>query len=289
MGDLVDGVDVAGEFGAGRADVEEGGDGGQDFLIERLCAAGASKCKYRITATAPLAGGRYRLEVSASGLPVPFGVAGPAAALDPLPAGPPLLGRTIAIQVVVSDAGGNPVADGTQIRVRASAADGDSALQLASPASDSPREQTALLATLDGAATASFVTASQGLAIVAFDARDGSRTSASAVQLIDARDAPAPGLPAPLAEPGSPAAHLADGAGQPADPATTSGLAVWSPPPDATIATAADLLDELPGAQALFLWNGRRWIRYALDPQGNPIPGSADFPLHPQDLLFISR
>ncbi len=269
----------------------------QNFLtIERLCETGASKCKYRITAvaaaTAPLASGRYRLEVAPPGLrplTAPFGVAGPAAALDPVPAGPPLLGRTLDIQVDAADADGNPVADGTQIRVRATAADGPSPLQLANPISDSATEQSVSLTTKDGAATATFVTASQAIAIISFDAQDGSRTSASAVQLIDARNAPLPGQPTPPADPASPAAHLADGAGQPADPATASGLTVWSPPPDATTATAADLFQELPGAQALLLWNGRRWIRYATDPQGNPIPGSQNFPLHPQDLLFIER
>ncbi len=268
----------------------------QGFLIERLCTTGASKCKYRITATAaataPLASGRYRLEVAPPGLrplTAPFGVAGPAAALDPVSAGPPLLGRTLAIQVDASDADGNPVADGTQIRVRATAADGPSPLQLATPPSDSAAEQSAQLTTKDGAATATFVTASQAIAIISFDAQDGPRTSASAVQLIDARNAPLPGQPTPPSDPASPAAHLADGAGQPADPATTSGLTVWAAPDTATIATAADLFNELPGAQALHLWNGRRWIRYATDPQGNPIPGSQNFPLHPQDLLFIVR
>ena len=268
----------------------------QGFLIERLCQTGASKCKYRITATAaataPLAAGRYRLEVDPPGLrplTAPFGVAGPAAALDPVPAGPPLLGRTLDIQVDASDADGNPVADGTKIRIRATAADGPSPLQLANPTSDSTTEQSASLTTKDGAATATFVTASQAIAIISFDAQDGTRTTASAVQLIDARNAPLPGQPAPPSDPTSPAAHLADGAGQPADPSTASGLTVWAAPADATTATAADLFDELPGAQALLLWNGRRWIRYATDPQGNPIPGSQNFPLHPQDLLFIAR
>ncbi len=269
----------------------------QNFLtIERLCQTGASKCKYRITAvaaaTAPLASGRYRLEVAPPGLrplTAPFGVAGPAAALDPVPAGPPLLGRTLDIRVGASDADGNPVADGTTIRVRATAADGPSPLQLANPPSDSTTEQSATLATKDGAATATFVTASQAIAIISFDAQDGSRTTASAVEPIDARNAPLPGQPTPPSDPTSPAAHLADGAGRPADPATTSGLTVWAAPADATTATAADLFDELPGAQALHLWNGRRWILYAADPQGNPIPGSQNFPLHPQDLLFIAR
>ena len=269
----------------------------QNFLtIERLCQTGASKCKYRITAvaaaTAPLASGRYRLEVAPPGLrplTAPFGVAGPAAALDPVPAGPPLLGRTLDIQVDASDADGNPVADGTNIRVRATAADGPSPLQLATPPSDSPTEQTATLTTKDGAATATFVTASQAIAIISFDAQDGTRTSASAVQLIDARNAPLPGQPTPPSDPTSPAAHLADGAGQPADPSTASGLTVWAAPDTATTATAADLFNELPGAQALLLWNGRRWIRYATDPQGNPVPGASNFPLHPQDLLFIAR
>ena len=181
------------------------------------------------------------------------------------------------------------MADGTTIRVRATAADGPSPLQLANPPSDSTTEETASLTTKDGAATATFVTASQAIAIISFDAQDGPRTTASAVQLIDARNAPLPGQPAPPSDPTSPAAHLADGAGQPADPATTSGLTVWSPPPGATTATAADLFQELPGAQSLLLWNGRRWILYATDPQGNPIPGSQNFPLHPQDLLFITR
>ncbi len=269
----------------------------QNFLtIERLCQTGASKCKYRITAvaaaTAPLASGRYRLEVAPPGLrplTAPFGVAGPAAALDPVPAGPPLLGRTLDIRVGASDADGNPVADGTTIRVRATAADGPSPLQLANPPSDSTTEQSATLATKDGAATATFVTASQAIAIISFDAQDGLRTSASAVQLVDARNAPLPGQPTPPSDPTSPAAHLADGAGQPADPSTASGLTVWAAPDTATTATAADLFNELPGAQALLLWNGRRWIRYATDQQGNPIPGSQNFPLHPQDLLFIVR
>ena len=269
----------------------------QNFLtIERLCQTGASKCKYRITAvaaaTAPLAAGRYRLEVDAGlreKLTATFGVAGPAAALDPVPAGPPLLGRTLDIQVDAADADGNPVADGTRIRVRASAADGPSPLQLATPPSDSTTEQSAQLTTKDGAATATFVTASRAIAIISFDAQDGSRTTASAVQLIDARNAPLPGQPTPPSDPTSPAAHLADGAGQPADPSTASGLTVWAAPDTATTATAADLFNELPGAQALLLWNGRRWIRYATDQQGNPIPGSQNFPLHPQDLLFIVR
>ncbi len=67
----------------------------------------------------------------------------------------------------------------------------------------------------------------------------------------------------------------------------TAGFATWT---CETSASASEIYGDLAGrgATALLLWNGSAWVRYAVR-DGAELPGSSDFMIHTNDILYISN
>ena len=227
----------------------------------------ASKCAYLVTATAassaPLAAGIYKLRLSAAGVAdaaeSEFGVAGPAKTISiERDADELRLAEPFDAVIIVTDADGQPVADGTAVTVTASGrGSGAAAIQLISPAPNSDGESSA--STRNGRVTVRFVVVGRDVATI--NAASG---MASGVEVVDTRTV---GTTAAEAE--SPAARLSSTA--------PNGFSSWSRAADADAATtAADLLAELDDVSFIWLWNGSRWLYYG-EADGAPIPGSLNF------------
>ena len=234
------------------------------------CNPARTMCSYLVDADAPasdpLPSGVYTLTASigsAGEASARFGVAGPPASIqlqaEPLPA----IGATFTVQITVTDAQNEPVADGTPITLNLDPrGDAPPAAQLAS---------TAQLATQNGQATARLALIGREISIL--QARAG---QASKLHVIDARQARQPGQPQPPSQDG-PAARLSST--QPNDFALYRG---------AQPASAAALAQELGPDAAIFFWNGKQWLRFATR-NNTPIPGSANFPIHTNDILWITH
>ena len=234
------------------------------------CNPARTMCSYLIDADAPasdpLPSGVYTLTASigtAGEASARFGVAGPPATIQLQAAPLPQIGATFTIQITVTDAHNEPVADGTPISINLDPrGDAPPAAQLAS---------TAQLATANGQATARLALIGREISIL--QARAG---QASKLHVIDARQARQPGQPQPPTQDG-PAARLSST--QPNDFALYRGTRP---------ASAATLAEELGPDAAIFFWNGKHWLRFATR-NNTPIPGSANFPIHTNDILWITH
>ena len=235
----------------------------------------ASRCKYVITATAtdagPLAAGIYKLRLSAANIDAvesEFGVAGPAddVAID-LGEGDLELGVPFDASITVTDADGQPVADGTPVTVSAAARGrGGAAIQLVMPAPNSDGQGSAV--TRNGRASARFVVI--GREVSTINVRAG---TVGGILVVDTRAAQT------AAEDGGEqlAAELSSTA--------PNGFSIWSGAADRE-QSASSLLDGVDGVNSVYLWNGVRWLRYATV-DGRAIPGSLDFSILPGDLLWL--
>ena len=234
------------------------------------CNPARTMCSYLVDADAPasdpLPSGVYTLTASigtAGEASARFGVAGPPASIQLQAAPLPQIGATFTIQITVTDAHNEPVADGTPISLTLDPrGDAPPAAQLAS---------TAQLATANGQATARLALIGREISIL--HARAG---QASKLHVIDARQARQPGQPQPPTEDG-PAARLSST--QPNDFTLYRGTQP---------ASAATLARELGPNSAIFFWNGKHWLRFATR-NNAPIPGSTNFPIHHNDILWITH
>ncbi len=273
-----------------RASARVEGPGGSTedrFAIARDCSDGPAACKFRISVTAsaadPLPSGRYVLIVTAAGLPdarAEFGVAGPAAAIEARAPALPAIGAPLAIRADLTDAQGNAVADGTRVRLSVRSPDGSPSplIPLDPPPTDPADPASALLRTRNGIAAASMAAASSSVAILSLDAQDGPRTAASLTLVLtpDSGDGAGAGSDG--------AAGTGSGAaGSAGAPAIQIGFSTWS---GRMGASAAAALAASPQTQAIYLWNGKRWLRYAATPSGTPVPGSQNFTLAPNDVIY---
>ena len=232
----------------------------------------ASSCKYVITATAagasPLAAGIYKLRLSASGIDAAeseFGVAGPADDIrislgdDDLE-----LGAPFDASITVTDADGQPVADGTPVTVSAAARGrGAAAIQLVMPAPNNDGEGSAV--TRNGRASARFVVIGREVSTI-----NVSAGRVGGILVVDTRATGGGGG-------GQLAAELSNTA--------PNGFSAWSGAAAREL-SASSLLDGLDGVNSVFLWNGVRWLHYAVA-DGQPVPGSLDFAILPGDLLWL--
>ncbi len=273
----------------------EGPDGATEdrFAIARDCSDGPTACKFRISVTAsaadPLPSGRYELVVTGAGLTdaqgnadirAEFGVAGPAAAIEARAPALPAIGAPLAIRADLTDAQGNAVADGTQVRLSVRSPDGSPSplIPLDPPPTDPADPASALLRTRNGIAAASMAAASSSVAILSLDAQDGPRTAASLTLVLTPDSGDGTAGSGSAAGDGSGAAGAAGSA-----PAIQIGFSTWS---GRMGASAAAALAASPATQAIYLWNGKRWLRYAATPSGTPVPGSQNFTLAPNDVIY---
>ena len=246
-------------------------------------AGAGSDCKFVLDVDAaeenPLKAGLYtftaRLSSEASAM-AEFAVAGRPASVSVSAGDVPNIGRTMAVEIKVADEGGQPAADGTKVRVSvAGREDVPAPLVLVNPANGETE-------TANGRATARFVVTGNEVAVVRVSAGGtAEQPDAATVAIVDARGA----APPEDAAASAPAAGLSTSSvsedGEMETPTDT--LSFWQ---NSTPTTASELLADLPDAAAVWLWNGKRWIRYA-ERDGVALPGSIDFPLHLEDLLWI--
>ena len=260
----------------------------QGIVVTLECpiASGAganSDCKFVLDVDAaeenPLKAGLYtftaRLSSEASAM-AEFAVSGRPASVSVSAGDVPNIGRTMAVEITVADEGGQPSADGTKVRVSvAGRGDAPAPLVLVDPANGETE-------TANGRATARFAVTGNEVAVVRVSAGGtAEQPDAATVAIVDARGAAALEDAAATA----PAAGLSTSSvsedGEMETPTDT--LSFWQ---SSTPTTASELLADLPDAAAVWLWNGKRWIRYA-ERDGVALPGSIDFPLHLEDLLWI--
>ena len=230
------------------------------------CNAGRTSCNIVIDVnaapTSPLASGRYTVKISSGSLAsaeVAFGVAGNPGAIAFETGDPGSIGTQFESVITVTDAAGEPVADGTEVSVSVASRGS----RIAVPVT---RISPAVQRTANGRVTARFVVIGREVATI--KARAG---SAAALDVVDARTAPA-------AESADPAAGLGTTA--------VNTFATWTGTGTGATTSASSLLDARPALDRVFLWNGIRWLLYA-EVDGTPIPGSLDYLIQSSDTLWL--
>ena len=226
------------------------------------CNAGRLKCSIVLTVTAgslaPLPSGVYTATIRASGLAdaaAMFGVAGNPAQLDFALGDPGALGTQFEAEITVTDAAGQPAADGTEVSVSVASR----GRRIAAPVS---RTSPAVQRTANGRVTARFVVI--GREVATLRAQAG---TVSSLAVADTRSADGEQIDT--------AASLAT-----AQPNTFTS---WT---GAGTSTASGLLAGSGNVDRVFLWNGVRWLLYA-EAGGRPIPGSLNYIVQPGDVLWL--
>ena len=249
------------------------------FIIVTTCrteeeTVDRSRCRFKVDVEAaaadPLPTGLYSFTARLGTTAIArsdFGVAGDPASLSPEFEEAPAVGREFSAEVAVADADGQPVADGSEVRieVRGRIADVAPGILLISPRDGVAR-------TLNGRATARFLVVSREVSAVTFRAgRADGAPEVTATSVVDTRDGA--GIAA-----GDSSRWLRAAGGGP-----IGGFATWIAP--AGISASA-LVADLPGATGVLVWNGTRWLQFS-SVEGAPAGASADFTIQPGDTLWI--
>ena len=228
------------------------------------------------SAANPLASGAYTATVSGSGIAetmLRFTVAGPTETIAlEIPEELGGLAESFPATARAEDKDGIAVADGTWVVFSATATQGGGTptVIVSSPVPsdhdddpDTPRVRRAQ--TKDGAADASATIVGRGVAVLTATA-DGKSDSLPVDTRVEAGEA-APSVEA--ASPGAASYRLAIYRGR----AITGAAAVLALGPE--------------GSTVVWLWNGKRWLRYS-ETEGEAPPGSEDFIVLPGDVLWFS-
>lgn len=164
-------------------------------------------------------------------------------------------GDLLTVTASVSDAGGDAVADGTSVTFTAG---GSVTLSMISSTNTS-----------DGDATAIYIV--------------GAGEGTSTVYAVSgaASDSVSVSTPEPEVVEVEPAAASLDCFGN------LVGFSTWTCGVDSTASEAFGLLADR-GATAIHLWNGSAWVRYSVV-DGSEVPGSSDFMIAEDDILYISN
>ena len=232
--------------------------GGNDPLDTRN---GAPQAQINVNAlqTAPLAAGRYTIELAAGGLKTTqtFHISGPPASVSlSEPQGEFAPGGQLTLTATIADADGNAVPDGTRVTWEDRPIGASTVLVQLSAQSE----------TKDGQASASYLVSSLGAAYVSASA--GSETDLRLITISQAGGGAAAD---------SPAASLSNR--RPGRYSTWQG---------AEPVSAAALLAALDGVTALLLWTGDRWLSYGLAPNGQRIANSINFRATPGATLWLA-
>ena len=227
------------------------------------------------SAANPLASGAYTATVSGSGIAetqLRFTVAGPTETVSlEIPEQLGGLAESFPATARAEDKDGTAVADGTWVTFSTTATQGGGTptVIISSPVltdhDDNPNtERVRRAQTKDGAAAANATIVGRGVAVLTATA-DGKSDSLP----IDTRVAATPSIEA------------ASSGGD----AAADGLAIYR---GAAITTAAAALALGPeGSTVVWLWNGKRWLRYG-ETEGEAAPGSETFIVLPNDILWFS-
>ncbi len=216
-----------------------------------------------------LAAGTYTLEITSGTLKTSttFMVVGAAdevdLTLDPMQATE--IGQGVTASVMATDAGGNAVADGTMVTFGVSdlVGDDDAVAVL--------DDTTAL--TVAGKASTTLTVVGAGRAVVRATVSDDSTPERDVEVLVSTAGMPESTTP------------TAEAVGLRCLSAL-SGFATWSCGSGATASEVFGLVSGR-GASAVHLWNGSAWIRYSVV-DGTIVPGSGDFTVTENDILYIS-
>ena len=168
----------------------------------------------------------------------------------------------IEVTVTVTDADGNHVADGTAVEVMAADLRGDSDPVILRTSTTGK--------TKAGVAKATFIEVGYGPAAIIATA-DG---KTDVVRVTSTFDAP---VPEAMPEEEASVSCLSE----------LSGFATWS---CGVEADASEIFDMVAGrgVTAIHLWNGSTWVRYSVV-DGAMVPGSSDFMVTENDILYISN
>ena len=225
-------------------------------------------------ASAPLATGMYTATVKRTAQSLSatkmFRVVGPAADLS-LEVGDAsaAIGSSVAITATVNDADGNPVPDGTSVTFTASNADGtNNDLVILPGGSDN---KTGAATTDDGKATINGTTVGNGIVILIATTQGATGTVSDTGEIDTSSDAQAISA--------TPTSCLSK--------TDVGDYTTWT---CGTTGNADAVFSVLRnrGADALYLRSVGRWVRYATDAAGGPIPGSTNnFTIRQYDTLFI--
>ena len=198
-------------------------------------------------------------------------VTGPAANVD-LNIGetaPDMVGQSIEFTATVTDESGNLVADGIEVVITASdvRGDGDSVLVLVLKGAEN---NSGTGTTEDGVVAGRLVVVGDGTAVITATSGSGFDhkvvTSTAGVVESDA-----------MPEEEASVSCLSE----------LSGFATWSCGVEADASEIFDMVSGR-GVTALHLWNGSTWVRYSVV-DGAMVPGSSDFMVTENDILYISN
>ncbi len=239
--------------GALSASIPSGDDG---------CNTGRTACNIVIDVnaarTSPLAPGIYTVKVASGSLTAAeatFGVAGDPADIDFALGDPGSIGTQFEAEITVTDAAGEPVADGTEVTVTVASR----GRRIAAPVT---RITPATQRTANGRVTARFVVTGREVATIR--AQAGTAVSLAVANTLTAdQEQPAPAASLTSTQPNT--------------------FTAWT---GAGTSTASRLLADTPNANRVFLWNGVRWLRYA-EVGGTTVPGSLDYLVQPGDVLWL--
>ena len=219
-----------------------------------------------VAASSPLKSGTYSIQASQGALKAEsvFVVVSTAATIsvevDDM--APSMLGQTVTATATVLDAEGEDVADGTMVDFQASGSNAGVAVAVRTGAKGD-------VATKGGQATATFVIATSGASIITAVA-DGKSAAAVVLSTAGADDSAMPEEEASV----SCLSNLA-------------GFATWACGVESSASEIFGLVSGR-GATALHLWNGSAWVRYSVV-DGTMVPGSSDFMVAENDILYISN
>ena len=217
--------------------------------------------------TSPLATGTYVLTVASSATKkdsVEFTVVGgvDSVAIEIDDMAPDALADIINATVMVHDSEGNPVADGTKVSWTPNESGDSKIVRRTGSLGD--------VSTKAGVAKATFVTVGPGTEVIT--AVTGGK-SAAAVVVSTA------GAVEPEAMPEEEASV--------ACLSNLAGFATWACGVESSASEIFGLVSGR-GATALHLWNGSAWVRYSVV-DGTMVPGSSDFMVAENDILYISN
>ena len=227
-------------------------------------------------ASAPLATGMYTATVkrTAQGLSATkmFRVVGPADSLD-LEVGDAsaAIGSSVAITATVNDADGNAVPHGTSVTFTASNADGSNNDLVILPGGSDNKTGAATTAGITGKATINGTTVGNGIVILIATTQGATGTVSDTGEIDTSSDAQSISA--------TPTSCLSK--------TDVGDYTTWT---CGTTGNADAVFSVLRnrGADALYLRSVGRWVRYATDAAGGPIPGSTNnFTIRQYDTLFI--
>ena len=209
--------------------------------------------------------GEYTLTVSSGSLKAErtFIVVGGASSLELAltPAEATVAGEAVVAAAALQDADGNPVADGTSVTFMVSSS-GSAAVAVLDVTE---------AATKGGEASVSLTVVGPGRAVVRAKTASAAGGSLLKSAVLVSR-----------------VGGEADGGGDPlACLSELNGFAVWTCAGGSTASALFELLSSR-GATAVHLWNGSVWVRYSVV-DGAMVPGSRDFPVGRNDVLYISN